>query len=158
MKRQDTMIQEQQRTNELRQRIETAFEQFRTAFVVKKFERNLSEDVPYPERLARVLSKKFQTLRVTVSFEAGSRTLSVSPRPFAWDNHYYNQSELDGLLDPEKAKAYWPDFDEVQAFVKGWVAGFDDARQMAKEEEDRFNSPYAMMMPPPWFFDRRHGW
>ncbi len=151
------MSKSKQKIDELLADINRANEAIKHARVslVAKFSEPLVTNAHNAPRLAKSLSEKFKTLKVSISYESGDSAIYAEPtfREFQADpnghEHYVEQKAQEALAAMAKIDTYWPSFSEVQAYARGFNEGgraVEELERTIKDLQERGNRRNGYMM------------
>ena len=111
-----------------------------------------------PQKLAKALSERFKTMRITVSFEQGEMAIFAQPAvvKFVPDTDrpdYLDHVAQKALAASATVNSQWPSYTELVAYAKGYEAGVSsmaDLEGKLKElrmENDRLRENSSYMHP-----------
>ena len=142
--------------------VNTAFETRRVE-LLPAYEKALISGIRGAERVAKRLSEKFKSLRVTLSYENGGSTISATPSKWVPNEGYqssnleYKVREAEDAL--KKIDSHWPAFTEVAAYASGYHDASEIVAELEKENRDLKASRasragyggFPFGFAPPWF-------
>lgn len=125
--------------NEELQRRLTAFETRRIE-LLPAYDKALISGIRSAERVAKRLSEKFKSLRISISYEKGEPSISATPSKWVPNDGYqssnleYKVGEAEDAL--KKIDSHWPAFVEVAAYAKGYHDASEGMAELEKENRD----------------------